>query len=147
MMSLDDDRDRRPEAEDLPFLAFDEYDALLKAGHADPKGVVLAKYPQFTPEIENYAALDELMRAGDDDRADDLYVLEFDDFEVMSEIGKGGMGVVFLARQKSLGRKVALKFIHSLRSSQEDQDRLRLLRLRFKREARSWRLLTSIHEL
>ena len=53
------------------------------------------------------------------------------DYELVRQIGRGGMGVVFEAVQESLGRKVALKVLP--KSLLEDQQQLD----RFEREART----------
>lgn len=55
---------------------------------------------------------------------------KFNDYEICREIGRGGMGVVYEAKQRSLDRKVALKILNLAQTSSP------ISLERFQREAR-----------
>lgn len=56
--------------------------------------------------------------------------VHFGDYELNQVLGRGGMGVVYKATQRSLGREVALKLMSSQNIADED-------RIRFQREAKA----------
>jgi serine/threonine protein kinase/Tol biopolymer transport system component len=67
-------------------------------------------------------------------------------YEVLSELGSGAMGIVYLAQDERLGRKIALKLLPSQFTN--DKDRLR----RFQQEARAASALNhpnilTVHEI
>lgn len=106
----------------------EQYTEHLAAGQADAAGALLEAHPELREFANCLGALDGLAKLSEDKPptpARDPHVTQaygsaptmfgslgaFGDFELLREIGRGGMGVVYMARQKSLDRIVALKMI------------------------------------
>jgi hypothetical protein len=105
-----------------------EYLQAADAGRAPDRTAFLARHPDLAEELASFFAdLDRLERAAPprSGPADSLHTLPpgqppaaasptvryFGDYELLGEIGRGNMGVVYRARQMSLNRMVALKMI------------------------------------
>ncbi len=65
--------------------------------------------------------------------------LEQRDYQLVSELGRGGMGTVYLAEHRKLGRRVAIKVLAQDRQTKENSV------LRFRREARTFAQIRHPH--
>ncbi|HEX9792587.1 MAG TPA: serine/threonine-protein kinase [Planctomycetota bacterium] len=91
--------------------AFRDYLDLVRSGSGpEPEAFASSHPPEIAAELrrilEDYRFLQENLGGS---------VLEgriLGDFQLLREIGRGGMGVVWEAEQRSLGRKIALKVLH-----------------------------------
>lgn len=109
-----------------------------RQGNAPHRDLLLAEHPEFAADLavflDDQAALARLAPAGPGsaETLDQSSIAPttsppgtridtFGDFELLEEIARGGMGVVYKARQRSLNRLVALKMILNgqLASAQE----------------------------
>lgn len=112
-----------------------QQNALLEA-NIDLKDFVepLGTLDRMTPDVEFAATLleafpelpfDSDATAGGDSEspAETIATRQFGRFELLEELGRGGMGVVFRARQTDLNRIVAIKMILVNRLASQDQIR------------------------
>jgi WD40 repeat protein/predicted Ser/Thr protein kinase len=118
-----------------------------EAGRAPDRRAWLAKHPDLAPELADFfenldrmSQLAEPIWAGPGDATRDVIPFPiksdegtrigyFGDYELIRELGRGGMGVVYAARQASLDRVLALKLLSPARPGTEAD------LLRFEREA------------
>jgi hypothetical protein len=99
----------QPDADQALASALAEYQDLCARGQAPSTPQFAQAYPALSRELlEDLRALEELTELI---QRPEPARRRFGDFEVAGEIGRGGMGIVYEARQISLARRVALKVL------------------------------------
>ena len=101
--------DPQPDEHRLSIL--DAYLAELQAGGRPDRGALLREHPELASALECLDALEVLAPPVERDAATGELPRDFGPYELIREIGRGGMGVVYEARQKGLDRSVAVKMI------------------------------------
>jgi tRNA A-37 threonylcarbamoyl transferase component Bud32 len=130
------------ESADAAFEVLNQYLERLQQGDYPDRKKLLAEHPELAPALKCLDALEALAPAGPPPSTDALTETieagadgtpsggkstveilrrlgDFGDYELQEEIGRGGMGVVYKARQRSLDRTVAVKMIASLLASRD----------------------------
>ncbi len=102
---------------------FAEFMRAVDSGQKPDREAWIARYPEFAADLKSlFAAEDDVMQAAAEPPAPQPRTVRyFGDYELLEELGRGGMGVVYKARQVSLKRLVAVKLILDSRLAGESE--------------------------
>src|SRR5262245_5823265 len=104
-----------------------DYFKAAAAGHGSAPEALIARYPDLASELAEFFAdyrhLNQVVEPVRTALPPGAAARSFGDYELLEEIARGGMGVVYKARQKSLNRLVALKMLFPGGCSRDDVER------------------------
>ncbi|MEM6690784.1 MAG: protein kinase [Planctomycetota bacterium] len=115
----------------------EKFSSAIRKGQTKSVDEFLEEYPDAPTELkellDSVALIEGLKQDSSPtgNAASSPSIDQLDDYQILREIGRGGMGIVFDAIHQSLGRRVALKVLSS--SLLDDEKHL----ARFRREARA----------
>ena len=124
-------------------LIYAEFLALDEIGRLPESNSWLEKFPAHRPRLERLLKLHDFLSTdktaslgalsttefvGERSPEQDVALQPFNKYELLNELGRGGMGIVYRARQEGLGRIVALKVLRSIENHPK-------VRQRFQQEA------------
>ncbi len=122
-------------------LIYAEFLALEESGRLPQTEQWLSGFPEHRPRLERLLKLHDFLstdqplsradtRTAETDRptAQDVADQPFQQYQLLEEVGRGGMGIVYRAIQKGLGRVVAVKVLRSIENHPK-------VRQRFQQEA------------
>lgn len=122
-------------------LIYAEFLTLEELGRLPDSSTWLQKFPAHRERLERLLKLHDFLSAektgnfgslsasdsvGDRSSTEDVAQQPFPKYELLEEIGRGGMGIVYRARQQGLGRVVALKVLRSIESHPKVRQRFQL---------------------
>ena len=115
---------------DAADLIYHEYLLRVELGESPDWKEYPRDFPGSAERLQYLRQADQLVaQALDASHRAEAATAHLDDYELLEELGRGGMGVVFKARQKSLNRLVAVKMLRTGKASNGRE------RKRFKNEA------------
>ena len=127
-----EDTGHKDDAADLVGRVVEEYFVRLRRGERPKLDEYVQQYPAISDLLRTVIPGLQATEQSPNASSDALSTCEsLGDFNILREIGRGGMGIVYEAEQVSLGRRVALKVLLHHAAANNKQRR------RFQREARA----------
>ncbi|MGB7345332.1 MAG: serine/threonine-protein kinase [Pirellulaceae bacterium] len=104
-----------------------DYLERIEAGQQPKVDAYLTAYPQYAKDLKTFFRNHHWLGDAPDAKASSLVGTQIGPYQIEAEIARGGMGVVYRAKQQGLERPVALKLISSgLLAGEEERKRFRI---------------------